>query len=158
MSGETIITVTGNITADPELRFISSGDAVASFSVASAPRKFNAQTKNWEDGDALFMRVNVWRQLAENVAESLTKGNRVTVTGELKQRSYETKEGEHRVSYEITAYDVSASMLFATVKINRANRGSAKSSRQTAIEDFDDDQDTNDVQEERQTSRRRRAS
>lgn len=94
--GDTNITVVGNIVADPELRFTPSGAAVANFRIASTPRSFNRQTNQWEDGEALFLTVNVWRQAAENVAESLSKGMRVIVTGRLKQRSYETREGEKR--------------------------------------------------------------
>src|SRR5680860_347113 len=96
MAGETVITVIGNLTADPELRFTPSGAAVATFTVASTPRRFNAQSSQWEDGEALFMRCNIWRQAAENVAESLTRGARVIASGRLKQRSFETREGEQR--------------------------------------------------------------
>ena len=93
MAGETVITIVGNLTADPELRFTPSGAAVANFTVASTPRTFDRQTNEWKDGEALFMRCSVWRDAAENVAESLTRGSRVVVTGRLKQRSFETKEG-----------------------------------------------------------------
>ena len=96
MAGETVITVVGNLTADPELRFTPSGAAVANFTVASTPRTFDRQTNEWKDGDALFLRCSIWRQAAENVAESLTRGMRVIVHGRLRQRSYETKEGEKR--------------------------------------------------------------
>ena len=95
MAGDTVITVVGNLTDDPELRFTSSGAAVANFTVASTPRFFDKQTNEWKDGDALFLRCSIWRQAAENVAETLTKGSRVIVQGRLKQRSYETREGEH---------------------------------------------------------------
>ena len=96
MAGETIITLVGNLTADPELRFTPSGAAVANFTVASTPRTFDRQTSEWKDGDAMFLNCSVWRQAAENVAESLTKGMRVVVQGRLKSRSYETREGELR--------------------------------------------------------------
>ncbi|SES51185.1 single-stranded DNA-binding protein, partial [Lentzea flaviverrucosa] len=96
MAGETTITVVGNLTADPELRFTQSGAAVASFTVASTPRTFDKHSGEWKDGEALFLRCNVWRQVAENVAESLTRGSRVLVSGRLRQRSFDTKEGEKR--------------------------------------------------------------
>src|SRR4051794_16756188 len=101
MAGETTITVVGNLTDDPELRFTPSGAAVANFTVASTPRFLDKQTKEWKDGDALFLRCSIWRQAAENVAESLQRGARVIVQGRLKQRSYETKEGEKRTVYEL---------------------------------------------------------
>ena len=101
MAGETVITVVGNLTADPELRFTPSGAAVANFTVASTPRNFDRQSGEWKDGEALFMRCNVWRQAAENVAETLTRGMRVMVSGRLKQRSYETREGEKRTVVEL---------------------------------------------------------
>ena len=123
MAGETIITVVGNLTADPELRFTPSGAAVANFTVASTPRKFNAQTSQWEDMDALFMRCNVWRQAAENVAESLTRGSRVIVTGRLRQRSYDTKEGEKRTVVELEVDEVGPSLKYATAKVNKVSRG-----------------------------------
>lgn len=123
MAGETILTVVGNLTADPELRFTPSGAAVANFTVASTPRKFNAQTNQWEDMDALFMRCNVWRQAAENVAESLTRGARVIVTGRLRQRSYDTKEGEKRTVVELEVDEVGPSMKYATAKVNKVSRG-----------------------------------
>ena len=96
MAGETVITVIGNLTADPELRFTSTGTAVANFTVASTPRTFDRQSNEWKDGEALFLRCSIWRQAAENVAESLTRGARVIVSGRLKQRSFETREGEKR--------------------------------------------------------------
>ena len=101
MAGETVITVVGNLTADPELRFTPSGAAVANFTVASTPRTFDRQSGEWKDGDALFMRCNVWRQAAENVAESLQRGMRVVIQGRLKARSYETREGERRTIFEM---------------------------------------------------------
>ena len=124
MAGETVITVIGNLTADPELRFTPSGAAVATFTVASTPRKYNAQTSQWEDGDALFMRCNIWRQAAENVAESLTRGARVVVSGRLRQRSFETKEGEKRSVVELEVEEVGPSLKYATAKVNKASRGS----------------------------------
>lgn len=124
MAGETIITVVGNITADPELRFTPSGAAVANFTVASTPRTFDRQSGEWKDGEALFMRCNIWRQAAENVAESLTRGMRVMVTGRLKQRSYETREGEKRTVVELEVDEVGPSLKYATAKVNKVSRGS----------------------------------
>src|SRR5881409_4071447 len=109
MAGETIITVVGNLTADPELRFTPSGAAVANFTVASTPRTFDKNTNEWKDGEALFLRCSVWRQAAENVAESLTRGARVIVTGRLKQRSYETREGEKRTVVELEVDEIGPS-------------------------------------------------
>ncbi len=110
MAGETLITVVGNLTADPELRFTPSGAAVANFTVASTPRTFDRQSGEWKDGEALFMRCNVWRQAAENVAETLTRGMRVMVAGRLKQRSYETREGEKRTVVELEVDEVGPSL------------------------------------------------
>ena len=106
VAGDTIITVVGNLTADPELRFTPSGAAVANFTVASTPRIFDRQTSEWKDGDALFMRCSIWREAAENVAESLTRGSRVIVQGRLKQRSYETREGEKRTVVELEVDEI----------------------------------------------------
>src|SRR6202008_3665991 len=125
MAGETVITVVGNLTADPELRFTPSGAAVANFTVASTPRMFDRQTNEWKDGEALFLRCNVWRQAAENVAESLTRGSRVIVQGRLKQRSFETKEGEKRTVVEMEVDEVGPSLKYATAKVNRTQRGSS---------------------------------
>ena len=125
MAGETVITVVGNLTADPELRFTPSGAAVANFTVASTPRTFDRQTNEWKDGEALFLRCSIWRQAAENVAESLTKGARVVVTGRLKQRSYETKEGEKRQVVELEVDEIGPSLRYATAKVTRASRGSS---------------------------------
>ena len=119
-AGDTQITIIGNLVADPELRFTSSGQPVASFRVASTPR-INVNGE-WKDGDALFMTCNVWRQAAENVAESLQRGMRVIVTGRLKQRQYETKEGEKRTVYEVEVDDVGPSLRNASAKVARANR------------------------------------
>jgi single-strand DNA-binding protein len=122
MAGETVITVVGNLTGDPELRFTPSGAAVANFTVASTPRTLNKQTNEWEDGEALFLRCSIWRQAAENVAESLTKGARVVVTGRLKARSYETREGEKRTVWECEVDEVGPSLRYATAKVTKATR------------------------------------
>jgi single-strand DNA-binding protein len=122
MAGETTITVVGNLTDDPELRFTPSGAAVANFTVASTPRNFNKQTNEWEDGEAMFLRCSIWRQAAENVAESLQRGMRVVVQGRLKARSYETREGEKRTVFEIDVEEIGPSLKFATAKVNRVSR------------------------------------
>ena len=122
MAGETVITVVGNLTADPELRFTPSGAAVANFTVASTPRTFDRQSGEWKDGEALFMRCNVWRQPAENVAESLTRGMRVMVSGRLRQRSFETREGEKRTVVELEVDEVGPSLRYATAKVNKVAR------------------------------------
>lgn len=124
MAGETVITVIGNLTNDPELRFTPSGAAVASFTVASTPRTLDRESGQWKDGDPLFLRCSVWRQYAENVAESLTKGMQVVVQGRLKQRSYETREGEKRTVVELDVDDVGPTLRFATAKITKSQRGS----------------------------------
>lgn len=124
MAGETTITVVGNLTADPELRFTPSGAAVANFTVASTPRTFDRQSGEWKDGEALFLRCNIWRQAAENVAESLTRGMRVVVQGRLRQRSYETREGEKRSVIEMEVDEIGPSLRYATAKVNKAARGS----------------------------------
>ena len=121
MAGDTVITVVGNLTADPELRFTPGGAAVANFTVASTPRSFDKNTNEWKDGEALFLRCTVWRQVAENVAESLFKGSAVIVQGRLKQRSYE-KEGEKRTVYELDVEEVGPSLKFATAKVTKASR------------------------------------
>ena len=123
MAGDTVITVVGNLTADPELRFTPSGAAVANFTVASTPRTFDKNTNEWKDGEALFLRCSVWRQAAENVAESLQRGTAVIVQGRLKQRSYETKEGEKRTVYELDVDEVGPSLRWATAKVTKASRG-----------------------------------
>ncbi len=122
-AGDTPITVVGNLVADPELRFTPSGQPVATFRIASTPRIMDRQTNEWKDGDSLFLSCNVWRQAAENVAESLQRGMRVIVTGRLKQRNYETKEGEKRTVYEVEVDDVGPSLRNASAKVNRASRG-----------------------------------
>jgi single-strand DNA-binding protein len=123
MAGETVITVVGNLTADPELRFTPSGAAVANFTVASTPRTFDRQSGEWKDGEALFLRCNIWRQAAENVAESLTRGARVVVQGRLRQRSFETREGEKRTVVEMEVDEVGPSLRYATAKVNKVSRG-----------------------------------
>ena len=123
MAGDTTITVVGNLTADPELRFTPSGAAVANFTVASTPRIFDRQSSEWKDGEALFLRCNIWREAAENVAESLTRGSRVIVTGRLKQRSFETREGEKRTVFEVEVDEIGPSLRYATAKVNKASRG-----------------------------------
>jgi len=122
-AGDTPITVVGNLVADPELRFTPSGQPVATFRIASTPRIRDNATNEWKDGDSLFLSCNVWRQAAENVAESLQRGMRVIVTGRLKQRNYETKEGEKRTVYEVEVDDVGPSLRNASAKVNRASRG-----------------------------------
>jgi single-strand DNA-binding protein len=132
MAGDTIITVIGNLTADPELRFTASGAAVANFTVASTPRSFDKNSGEWKDGDPLFLRCSLWRQPAENVAESLTRGSRVIVTGRLTQRSYETKEGEKRTVIELVVDEIGPSLRYATAKVNKATRRDAGGSQQAA--------------------------
>lgn len=124
MAGDTVITIIGNLTADPEMRFTPSGAAVASFTIASTPRSFNRQTSQWEDGETLFMRCSIWRDAAENVAESLTKGTRVIAQGRLQQRSYTTREGENRTVVELQVDEIGPSLRYATAQITRnAPRG-----------------------------------
>ncbi|MBO0898628.1 single-stranded DNA-binding protein [Cellulomonas sp. zg-ZUI222] len=122
MAGETTITVIGNLTGDPELRFTPSGAAVANFTVASTPRTFDRQSNEWKDGETLFLRCSIWREAAESVAESLTKGTRVIVQGRLVQRSYETREGEKRTVYELQVDEVGPSLRYATAKVTRTQR------------------------------------
>ena len=123
MAGETIITVVGNLTADPELRFTPNGAAVANFTVASTPRTFDRQTNQWQDGEALFLRCSVWKEAAENVAESLTKGMRVIVQGRLKARSFQDREGNNRTSWELDVDEVGPALRFVTAKVTRSQRG-----------------------------------
>lgn len=123
MAGETIITVVGNLTADPELRFTQSGAAVANFTIASTPRIFDRQSGEWKDGEALFLRCSIWRQAAENVAETLTRGARVIAQGRLKQRSFETREGEKRTVVELDVDEIGPSLRYATAKVNKISRG-----------------------------------
>ncbi|GAA1769753.1 single-stranded DNA-binding protein [Luedemannella helvata] len=124
MAGETVITVVGNLTDDPELRFTPSGAAVAKFRIASTPRTLDRQTNEWKDGEPLFLACSVWRQAAENVAESLQRGARVIVTGRLRQRSYETREGEKRTVIELEVDEIGPSLRYATAKVQKASRGS----------------------------------
>lgn len=124
MAGETNVTVIGNLTGDPELRFTASGAAVANFTIASTPRSFDKQQNKWVDGDALFLRCSIWRQPAEHTVESLQKGMRVIVVGRLKQRTFETREGEKRSVMEVDVEEIGPSLRFATATVNRATRGS----------------------------------
>lgn len=126
MANETIITIIGNLTADPELRFTPNGAAVANFTVASTPRTFDRQSNEWKDGETLFLRCSIWREAAENVAESLTKGMRVIAQGALKQRSYE-KDGQTRTVYEMDVQEVGPSLKYATAKVTRSQRGNGNS-------------------------------
>src|SRR5690625_616692 len=129
MAGETVITVIGNLTADPELRFTPSGAAVANFTVASTPRRFDRQQSQWVDGDTLFLRCSIWRDAAENVAESLTKGMRVIAQGRLVQRSFETREGEKRTVVELQVDEVGPSLRYASASVTRTQRGGGGFSR-----------------------------
>lgn len=123
MAGETIVTVVGNLTADPELRYTQNGLAVANFTIASTPRSFDRASNEWKDGEALFLRASVWREFAENVAGTLTKGMRVIATGRLKQRSYETKEGEKRSTIELEVDDIGPSLRYAKASVTRQSGG-----------------------------------
>jgi len=127
MAGDTQITVVGNLVDDPELRFTPSGAAVANFRIASTPRTFDRQTNEWKDGEALFLSCSVWRQAAENVAESLQKGMRVVVQGNLRSRQYETREGEKRTVFEIQVDEVGPSLKYATAKVTRTQRSGGSS-------------------------------
>ena len=140
-AGDTTITMIGNLVDDPELRFTPSGAAVAKFKVASTPRFLDKTTNEWKDGDTLFLQCNIWRQAAENVAESLTKGMRVIVSGRLKQRSYETKEGEKRTVFEVEVDEVGPSLRNATAKVTKASRGAASGgfSAPSSTETFNED-------------------
>jgi single-strand DNA-binding protein len=122
MAGETTLTVIGNLTNDPEMRFTPSGSAVANFTIASTPRTFDKNSNEWKDGETLFLRASVWREAAENVAESLTKGMRVIASGALKSRSYETKEGEKRTVIEFEVDEIGPSLKYANAKVNRTQR------------------------------------
>jgi len=125
MAGETIITVVGNLTADPELRYTQNGLPVANFTIASTPRSFDRQANEWKDGEALFLRASVWREFAEHVAGSLTKGMRVVATGRLKQRSYQDREGQNRTSIELEVDEIGPSLRYATAQVTRAASGGA---------------------------------
>ena len=122
MAGDTVITVIGNLTSDPELRWTPSGAAVANFTIASTPRTLDRSTQEWKDGDPLFLRCSVWRQAAENVAESLTRGSRVMAQGRLKQRSFETKEGENRTVIELEVDEIGPSLRYATASVAKVSR------------------------------------
>ena len=124
MAGETIITVVGNLTADPELRYTQNGLPVANFTIASTPRNFDRQANEWKDGEALFLRASVWREFAEHVAGSLTKGSRVVATGRLRQRSYQDREGQNRTSIELEVDEIGPSLRYATAQVTRAASGS----------------------------------
>jgi single-strand DNA-binding protein len=123
VANETVITVVGNLTADPELRYTQAGLPVANFTIASTPRHFDQASNEWKDGEALFLRASVWREFAENVAGSLFKGTRVVATGVLKQRSYETREGEKRTSIELEVTEIGPSLRYATAKVTRSTTG-----------------------------------
>ena len=120
MAGETVITVVGNLTADPELRYTQNGLPVANFTIASTPRTFDRQANEWKDGEALFLRASVWREFAEHVAGSLTKGSRVIATGRLKQRSYQDREGNNRTAIELEVDEIGPSLRYATAQVTRA--------------------------------------
>ena len=132
MAGETPITVIGNLTADPELRFTPNGAAVANFTVASTPRTFDRQTNEWKDGDAMFLNCSVWRQAAEHVAESLTKGTRVIVQGRLKSRSYDDRDGNKRAVFEVDVEEIGPSLAWATAVVTRATGGGKPAPRHPA--------------------------
>lgn len=126
MAGETQITVIGNVTADPELRFTANGAAVANFTVASTPRTFDRQSNEWKDGETLFLRCSAWREMAENVAESLSKGTRVVAQGNLTSRSFETKEGERRTVMELDVQEVGPSLRYASALVRKNERGNQR--------------------------------
>ena len=132
MAGETVITVVGNLTADPELRYTQNGLPVANFTIASTPRNFDRQANEWKDGEALFLRASVWREFAEHVAGSLTKGSRVIATGRLRQRSYQDREGNNRTSIELEVDEIGPSLRYATTQVTRAARtdGAAANAQQ----------------------------
>jgi single-strand DNA-binding protein len=132
MAGETTITVIGNLTDDPELKFTSSGVALCKFRVASTPRTMDKDSGTWKDGDPLFLACTMWRQSAENVAESLTRGARVVVVGRLRQRSYETQQGEKRTVYELEVDEVGPSLRYATAKVQKMQRSGGGSAEQPA--------------------------
>ncbi len=138
-AGDTTITIIGNLVDDPELRFTPSGAAVAKFRVASTPRYLDKATNEWKDGESLFLQCQIWRQAAENVAESLTKGMRVILSGRLKQRSYETKEGEKRTVFEVEVDEVGPSLRNATAKVTRTQRAAGGAAAPAAADTFGDD-------------------
>lgn len=130
MAGETIITVVGNLTADPELRYTQNGIPVANFTVASTPRNFDRQANEWKDGEALFMRCSVWREFAEHVAGSLTKGARVIATGRLRQRTYQDREGNNRTAIELEVDEIGPSLRYATAAVQRVSSNSGQGGAQ----------------------------
>lgn len=137
MAGETIITVVGNLTADPELRYTQGGLPVANFTIASTPRTFDRQANEWKDGEALFLRASAWREFAEHVAGSLTKGSRVVATGRLKQRSYQDREGNNRTSIELEIDEIGPSLRYATAQVTRAaSSGGAQARQQPTSESW----------------------
>ena len=138
MANDTVITIVGNLTADPELRFTPSGAAVANFTIASTPRTFDRQSGEWRDGEALFLRCNIWRQAAEHVAETLTRGARVIAQGRLKQRSFETREGEKRTVIELEVDEIGPSLRYATAQVTKATRQGGAQSNGTAASGADD--------------------
>ena len=138
-AGDTTITMIGNLVDDPELRFTPTGAAVAKFRVASTPRYLDKATNEWKDGESLFLQCQIWRQAAENVAESLTKGMRVILSGRLKQRSYETKEGEKRTVFEVEVDEVGPSLRNATAKVTRTQRAAGGAAAPAAADTFGDD-------------------
>ena len=132
MAGETIITVVGNLTADPELRYTQNGRAVANFTIASTPRTFDRQANEWKDGEALFLRASVWQEFAEHVAGSLTKGSRVIAQGRLTQRSYQDREGNNRVSIELEVDAIGPDLRYATAQVTRASSGQGRGGQRPA--------------------------
>jgi single-strand DNA-binding protein len=134
MAGETIITVVGNLTADPELRYTQNGLPVANFTIASTPRTFDRQANEWKDGEALFLRASVWRDFAEHVAGSLTKGMRVIATGRLKQRSYQDREGNNRTAIDLEVDEIGPSLRYATAQVTRTSGGGGQARQQVADE------------------------
>ncbi|SHN46444.1 single-stranded DNA-binding protein [Cryptosporangium aurantiacum] len=134
MANETVITLVGNLVDDPELRFTPSGAPVAKFRIASTPRTYDRTTNEWKDGEGLFLTCNVWRQMGENAAETLQRGTRVIVQGRLKQRSYETKEGEKRTVYEVDVDEVGPSLRFATARVNKAARSATTETPAAAVD------------------------
>ena len=132
MAGETVITVVGNLTADPELRYTQNGLPVANFTIASTPRTFDRQANEWKDGEALFLRASVWREFAEHVAGSLTKGSRVIATGRLKQRSYQDREGNNRTSIELEVDEIGPSLRYATAQVTKSQASGTSGSAQAA--------------------------
>jgi single stranded DNA-binding protein (ssb) len=135
VAGETIITVVGNLTADPELRYTQNGLAVANFTIASTPRTFDRATNDWKDGEALFLRASCWREFAEHVAGSLTKGMRVVATGRLKQRSYDDRDGNKRTAIELEVDEIGPSLRYATAQVTRASGGGGGGRQQVSAAD-----------------------